>query len=98
VKAEASGRFFEKKLRKKLLRLGARCASASLRAQRSNPSFAKQAIVFLLFFAALHPVYAAQEVTYEPSNVQLSGTIVYEQFYGPPNFGEDPKTDAKVNG
>jgi len=40
---------------------------------------------------------APKQLTYEPSKVQLSGTIVYEQFYGPPNFGEDPRTDAMVN-
>lgn len=39
----------------------------------------------------------ASQPAYYEKPVQFSGTIVYEQFYGLPNFGEDPKTDAKVN-
>lgn len=31
----------------------------------------------------------------EPSISKLSGTIIIRQFYGPPNYGESPKTDSK---
>ncbi len=32
---------------------------------------------------------------YEPEPVRLEGTLFYELNYGPPNYGEDPKTDEK---
>lgn len=32
----------------------------------------------------------------EPAVVVLKGEIKKEMFYGPPNFGEDPKTDEKI--
>jgi hypothetical protein len=32
---------------------------------------------------------------YEPAIVELSGSISLEVHYGPPNFGENPKTDKK---
>lgn len=32
---------------------------------------------------------------YDLPNVELTGTLRIETFYGPPNFGESPKTDAK---
>jgi hypothetical protein len=38
---------------------------------------------------------AAQGLRYEPTVVQLSGTLVIEDHYGPPNFGEEPGTDSK---
>ena len=31
---------------------------------------------------------------YEPAVVELSGTVKLERHYGPPNFGESPRTDA----
>jgi hypothetical protein len=37
---------------------------------------------------------AAASLQYEPSVVELSGTVVLEEHYGPPGFGEDPRTDA----
>lgn len=33
---------------------------------------------------------------YEPKLVALSGTLQAEQRFGPPNYGEDPKTDMKM--
>jgi hypothetical protein len=32
---------------------------------------------------------------YEPSNVTLTGRPVSRTFYGPPGYGEDPKTDSR---
>jgi hypothetical protein len=34
---------------------------------------------------------------YGPPEIELTGVIVKEMVYGPPNFGEDPKTDLKVH-
>ncbi len=34
-------------------------------------------------------------LTYEPTIVELKGKLVVKTFFGPPNFGENPKTDTK---
>ena len=34
-------------------------------------------------------------LSYEPAVVELRGKLTTKWFYGPPNFGENPKTDAK---
>jgi len=36
---------------------------------------------------------SAASLRYEPSVVELGGTVVLEEHFGPPGFGEDPKTD-----
>ena len=36
-----------------------------------------------------------QELRYETANVTLTGRLVYRTFYGPPNYGETPKTDSR---
>jgi hypothetical protein len=33
---------------------------------------------------------------YEPATVRLSGRLVIETRYGPPNYGEEPETDEKL--
>lgn len=33
--------------------------------------------------------------SYEPTVVVLNGKLTVKRFYGPPNFGENPETDAK---
>lgn len=33
---------------------------------------------------------------YGPPAIELTGVIVKETVYGPPNYGEDPKTDLKI--
>jgi hypothetical protein len=35
-------------------------------------------------------------VAYEPAVVTLTGRLVEKEFFGPPNFGEDPDTDSRV--
>jgi hypothetical protein len=55
-----------------------------------------------LFFSLLlagfqlfpRPVNAAA-LQYDPAVVELTGTVVLEEFFGPPGFGEDPKTDSR---
>ncbi len=32
---------------------------------------------------------------YEPEKVTLKGKVVSRTFYGPPNYGENPKTDSR---
>jgi hypothetical protein len=48
--------------------------------------------------AVTHPgeVRAQRSVHYEPEIVELEGKLVVQSKYGPPNFGEQPKTDQKV--
>ena len=38
---------------------------------------------------------AIQWLDYEPAVVELRGTLVVRTFFGPPNYGENPKTDSK---
>ena len=52
----------------------------------------------ILAVAILHgqrPVCRGQLVPFEPAVVQLTGTVVMEHVYGPPNFGETPDQDAR---
>ena len=48
----------------------------------------------------LHQIDLAEQNTrwlsYEPATVELEGRLTIESKYGPPNYGENPKTDAKV--
>lgn len=56
-------------------------------------------ILFLIFLSAIahSGVARAQRwLSYEPEIVELDGRLVIQPKYGPPNYGEDPKTDQKV--
>ncbi len=56
-------------------------------------------IVILATCAAVaypNAVRAQRSLHYEPETVELEGKLVIQSKYGPPNFGEDPKTDQKV--
>ena len=46
-------------------------------------------------FAALAGGLVSAQLQYEPATVQLSGVVVLEEHYGPPNFGETPNIDIK---
>jgi hypothetical protein len=35
-------------------------------------------------------------LSYEPAVVELEGQLIVESKYGPPNYGENPRTDSKV--
>ena len=39
---------------------------------------------------------AQRSLHYQPETVELEGKLVVQSKYGPPNFGEVPKTDEKV--
>lgn len=52
-------------------------------------------LIGLLFLApALGPAQR-REFSYATQAVKLTGRLVYKTFYGPPNFGESPKTDSR---
>lgn len=36
-----------------------------------------------------------QWVDYEPAVVELKGRLIVRTYFGPPNFGENPRTDSK---
>jgi hypothetical protein len=42
-----------------------------------------------------HENMQTEWLEYEPSVVELEGTLKIKTFFGPPNFGENPKTDSK---
>lgn len=50
-----------------------------------------------MLLAFLSGTHALDQVRYEPAVVILSGTIVREQHFGPPNFGETPDIDMKAD-
>lgn len=55
-------------------------------------------VLFVLILVAGFETSAQdnQWVYYGPTVVQLKGRLVGERRYGPPGFGENPKTDAKM--
>lgn len=59
----------------------------------------KHPILFLLvLIAAAHVDAVAQDrrwLSYEPETVELQGRLILQWKYGPPNYGEEPKTDSK---
>jgi hypothetical protein len=53
-------------------------------------------IAFLvLHLAASQAGNKRKELHYWPEKVTLQGTLVFRTFYGPPGYGENPKTDSK---
>ena len=59
----------------------------------------KHPILFLLvLIAAAHVDAVAQDrrwLSYEPETVELQGRLILQWKFGPPNYGEEPKTDRQ---
>lgn len=53
-------------------------------------------LTLLVAFACAGQTHAQRFLSYEPEVVELDGQLVVQSKYGPPNFGEQPKTDQKV--
>ncbi|HEX7334337.1 MAG TPA: DUF4431 domain-containing protein [Pyrinomonadaceae bacterium] len=56
-------------------------------------------LLFVLFLLSGLEVAAQQKnrwLPYEPATVELEGRLTVQSKYGPPNYGENPRTDAKV--
>jgi len=49
----------------------------------------------LLHLAASQAGNKRKALHYWPEKVTLQGTLVFRTFYGPPNYGENPRTDSK---
>jgi hypothetical protein len=58
-------------------------------------------LILITFFALIVTrgfAETAQEkdwLSYQPKVVELKGTLSVKTYYGPPNYGENPDTDAK---
>jgi len=55
-------------------------------------------IVPFVIFATCGLAETAQKkqlLSYEPAVVELKGKLIIKTYYGPPNYGENPDTDAK---
>jgi hypothetical protein len=59
-------------------------------------TFSTPILTLLVAFACAGPAQAQRFLSYEPEVVELDGQLVVQSKYGPPNFGEQPKTDQKV--
>src|SRR5260370_19055860 len=56
----------------------------------------KLCFILALACVAALPVAGQRRVFhYGPEKVTLTGSVVYRTFYGPPNYGENPKTDSR---
>lgn len=55
-------------------------------------------LVLMVLAVVAHPTAtrAQRWLSYEPQTVELHGRLVIQSKYGPPNHGEEPKTDQKV--
>lgn len=54
-------------------------------------------LTLLVAIACAESSQAQRFLSYEPEVVELDGQLVVQSKYGPPNFGEQPKTDQKVS-
>lgn len=54
-----------------------------------------RSILILASLLVVQSVYAADTFKFEPAVVNLTGKLVKKEFFGPPGYGEDPKTDSK---
>jgi hypothetical protein len=52
-------------------------------------------LIALLCTTALSVQAQRKQVHYEPEKVALTGKVVLRTFYGPPGYGESPKTDSR---
>ncbi len=55
-------------------------------------------LVLMVLVAVANPTatQAQRWLSYEPQTVELHGKLVIQSKYGPPNYGEEPRTDQKV--
>ncbi|HET9525573.1 MAG TPA: hypothetical protein VFO99_05370 [Pyrinomonadaceae bacterium] len=53
-------------------------------------------LTVLIVVAHASDAQAQRSLAYEPATVELEGRLVIQLKYGPPNFGEQPKTDKKL--
>jgi len=54
-----------------------------------------RSIVIIVFLLAVPLAFAADIYKFEPAVTTLTGILMNKEFFGPPGYGEDPKTDSK---
>ncbi len=54
-----------------------------------------RSVLILVLLLAAQSVIAKDTYKFEPAVVELTGKLVEKVFYGPPGYGEDPKSDSK---
>jgi hypothetical protein len=54
-----------------------------------------QSVLILILLLVFQPAYASDTFKFEPAVVTLTGKLVKKEFFGPPRYGENPKTDSK---
>jgi hypothetical protein len=52
-------------------------------------------IIFAIFLLVCSSVNAETCQRYDVANTELAGRVSIQTFFGPPNYGESPETDAK---
>ncbi len=52
-------------------------------------------VLILLLCGFAEPAQEKDWLSYQPAVVELKGTLRLNHYYGPPNYGENPKTDAR---
>ena len=53
------------------------------------------AVLVLLLVCTASTSGQRQKLHYEPETVTLTGRVIHRTFYGPPNYGEYPKSDTR---
>ena len=53
-------------------------------------------VLFLLSGLEINAQQKSRWLSYEPVTVELEGRLTVQSKYGPPNYGENPRTDARV--
>jgi hypothetical protein len=84
----------------RMLRAERESASASYQdTHRSSPAMLHSILLTATLFA--HATSAGETprcLAYAPDTVRITGKLTRHMFYGAPNFGEDPKHDAREPG
>ncbi len=78
-----------------LLLTNAACVTPTAQRIRDGNSKAVSDNYMTATQAHTSPTPVAKELSYEPTLVELKGRLTVKTYYGPPNYGEDPKVDAK---
>jgi hypothetical protein len=60
-----------------------------------HPKMSFRFIFATVLLLVVQPIYAEDTYKFEPAVVELTGKLVEKIFYGPPGYGENPKTDSK---
>lgn len=60
-----------------------------------NKHMTTRFLLLSLLLLIARPTCAEEICHFEPTVVELTGKLITKVFYGPPGYGENPKTDSK---